>query len=257
MTILCSTISDTVSQFFSCEGKGDFTMIQTPFLYPDGDYISLYVESQQDGMLTVSDLGETVRWLRSNTPTLKRTPRQNLIIQDICLTHDVEFSNGVLQVTGLHESEVSETMLRVSQAIIRVSDIWLTFRNRTIQSTAEDVSEYFNEKAIEYDRNKKETGMSGRTWTVDFYSKTAQKNSFISVLSSGSRQAAKSSVTQAFTCFYDIRHATRSDALTRSFVSLVDDQNDVWEEADFKLLSEVSDVAFWTEPEKILATIGA
>jgi len=256
MTMLCTKISDTLSQFFSCEGKGGFQELQTPFLYPDGDCVSLYIESKQDGTLTVSDFGESVRWLRSNTKALKRTPRQNLIIQDICLTHDVEFTNGVLQVAGLQESEVSEAMFRVSQAVIRVSDIWLTFRNRTIQSTTDDVSGYFDEKLIEYDRNKKETGMSGRTWTVDFYSKTAQKNAFISVLSSGSRQAAKSSVDHVFACFYDIRSAD-NDGLPRARVSLVDDSNDVWDEADFKLLSEVSDVVFWTQPEKILATIGA
>jgi len=256
MTILCTKISDTVGQFFPCKEKGDFTVLQTPFLYPDGDCISLYVESKQDGTLTVSDFGETVRWLRSNTQALKRTPRQNLIIHDICLTHDVGFVNGVLQVAGLREPEVPETVFRVSQAVIRVSDIWLTFRNRTIQSTTEDVSGYFDEKSIEYERNKKETGMSGRTWTVDFYSKTTQKNSFISILSSGSRQAAKSSVDHVFACFYDIRSA-HDDSQTHSQISLMDDTNDVWEESDFKLLSQVSDVAFWSEPEKILATIGA
>ena len=50
-------------------------------------------------------------------PTEKGTPRQNLIIHDICLTHDVDFVNGVLQVAGLREPEVPETVFRVSQAV--------------------------------------------------------------------------------------------------------------------------------------------
>ena len=197
-----------------------------------------------------------MRWLRSNTQALKRTPKQNLIIHDICLTHDVDFVNGVLQVASLQESEVPETVFRVSQAVIRVSDIWLTFRNRTIQSTTNDVLEYFAEKSIDIKQHKKETGASGRTWTIDFYYETEQKNSLISLLSTGSRQAAKSAVEHVVTCFLDIGSA-RDNYPARSCVSLVDDTNDVWEESDFKLLSQVSDIALWTEPEKILATIGA
>jgi len=36
MTILCTKISDTVGQLFPCERKGDFMVLQPPFLYPDG-----------------------------------------------------------------------------------------------------------------------------------------------------------------------------------------------------------------------------
>jgi len=254
--IACKNIADVTSRFFPCEDKGTFMVIQTPFLYPDGDYISLYVESKHEGTFIVSDFGETIRWLRSNTQTIKRTPKQNLIIQDICLTHDVEFLNGILQVSVSQESEIPETIFRVSQAAIRVSDIWLTFRNRTIQSTTEEVSEYFDEKAIKYERNRKESGKSGRNWTIDFYSETTQKNSFIALLSTGSKQSAKSSIDHVVACFHDIRLLHENDQ-RHSFVSLIDDTNDVWEETDFNLLSQVSDVALWSEPAKILATIGA
>ena len=255
MTTLCKKIYDTVDTFFPCEGKENFTVLQTPFLYPDGDCISLYIEPKQDNTFTVSDFGETVRWLRSSTPSLKRTPRQNLIIQDICLTHDVEFVNGVLRVSGLREIDVPEVVFRVSQAAIRVSDIWLTFRNRTIHSATEELTEFFDEKSIKYERNKKETGFSGKEWNVDFYTETRSKHSLVSLLSTGSRQSARSSVERVFTCFCDIQ---KSNETTQkwTYVSVVDDVNDVWEESDFNLLSQVSNVALWSEPERMLSAIG-
>jgi hypothetical protein len=256
MTKLCNRISDTVSQFFPCEEKDGFTVLETPFLYPDGDCISLYIEPNRDGLLTVSDFGETVRWLRSNTQSLKRTPKQNLIIQDVCLTHDVEFTNGVLHVSGLKESDVPEVLFRVSQAAIRVSDIWLTFRNRTIQMAREEVAEYFDEKSIKYKRNKRETGQSGKKWTVDFFSETNLKNSYISFLSTISRHSVTSSVKHVHTCFSDIKSNHANDPRC-SFISLIDDTSDIWAESDIRLLLQVSDVAFWSEPEKVLTAIGA
>ena len=255
MSAICKKIFEATSQFFPCEEKQTVTVLQTPFLYPDGDCISLYIEPESDGTLTVSDFGETARWLRSNTQAVKRTPKQNSIIQDICLTHNVEFINGVLQISRLQETDVPEVVFRIAQAAIRVSDIWLTFRNRTIQSTAEEVSEYFDEKSLNnYSRDKKEIGKSGRQWHIDFYFETTVKNSFISLLSTGSRQTAKNYVDRACACFMDIRSVHENDPRCL-FVSLIDDTNDVWDDTDFKLLSQVSDVTFWSEPAGGLQSI--
>jgi hypothetical protein len=135
----CEKFSDMMGRLFPCEKKKDFTVLHTPFLYPDGDCVSLYIESKQNGTLTVSDFGETARWLRSNTPSQKRTPKQNLIIQDICLTHSVEFTHGVLQVSGIREAEVSEAVFRVAQAVIRVSDMAFWSESAT-SSTMIDVA---------------------------------------------------------------------------------------------------------------------
>jgi len=248
-------ISDIIPQLFPLEERENCITVHTPFLYPDGDCIVVYVESKPNETFIISDFGETMRWLRGNTQAIKRTPKQTLIIQDICLTHDVTFTNGSLQVVVPQMVEVPEAIFRVAQAAIRVSDIWLTFRNRTVQSAAEEVSEYLNEKAVIHERNRKEAGRSGRNWNVDFYSKTEQRNSFISFLSTGSRYSAKSSVEHVLACYYDIRPIYANDP-HYSYISLIDDTNDVWEAADFNLLSQISDVVFWSEPTQMLATIG-
>lgn len=58
----------TFDPLFS-EFKTDFgyTRIRTPFTYPDGDVIDLFYQIHDDGQVTVSDLGETMRWCETNS----------------------------------------------------------------------------------------------------------------------------------------------------------------------------------------------
>ena len=58
----------TFDPLFS-QSKLDFgyTRIRTPFTYPDGDVIDLFYQIHDDGNVTLSDRGETMRWLESNS----------------------------------------------------------------------------------------------------------------------------------------------------------------------------------------------
>ena len=66
----------------TCEDQGDYQRIHTPFLYPDGDCIDLYCRMDDD-KITITDLAETTRWLRSQTTVQKRSPKQRALIADI------------------------------------------------------------------------------------------------------------------------------------------------------------------------------
>ena len=99
MNTPCVLIQEQMSELFQCAEVGDYIRVRTPYMYPDGDYIDLFLSrSSGDDTQTLSDLGETVRWLKMQTVTLRRSPKQNQMIQDICLTHGVEFYRGMLQV---------------------------------------------------------------------------------------------------------------------------------------------------------------
>ena len=109
--------------------------IRPPFLYPDGDNIDLF-GTEKDGTLIVSDLGETLRWLRSQT----LTPKQNALIADACLTHDIEQYKGTLLARCRPNVTLASVTLPVAQACLRVSDLWFTFRTRAVESTATECS---------------------------------------------------------------------------------------------------------------------
>ena len=62
MTIHCEDIARRVGQLFVCTTVNEYLRIRTPYLYPDGDVIDLFIK-WDERHFTVTDLGETLRWL--------------------------------------------------------------------------------------------------------------------------------------------------------------------------------------------------
>ena len=143
---LCTLIQEQMGELFRCAEVGSYTRIRTPFMYPDGDYIDIFLERDNDEKtIALSDLGETVRWLKMQTISLRRSPKQNQMIQDICLTHGVEFYRGMLQTRFRPGDNLAMAVTRLSQAALRSADIWFTFRIRAVESVTDEIAEYLDE----------------------------------------------------------------------------------------------------------------
>lgn len=82
----CEIIPETLSMLFPCMSMNQYTRIQTPFLYPDGEVIAIFYKDNGD-TATLTDLGETLDWLKMQTVTQRKSPRQRQLIADICLNH--------------------------------------------------------------------------------------------------------------------------------------------------------------------------
>ena len=93
----CEKIARTVNELFICSPVNGYQQIRTPFLYPDGDIIDLYLATNGQ-QVTLTDLGETTRWLRVQSLSQKRSVKQKQMIEDICLNHGIEFFRGMLTV---------------------------------------------------------------------------------------------------------------------------------------------------------------
>jgi hypothetical protein len=177
------------------------------------------------------------------------------MIQDIVLTHGVEFFKGMLQVR-CQPSDLASAVTRLSQAAMRVADIWLTYRSRVYESVTDEVASFLEEKAISFEREETFVGRSGRSYHVDFHTRTPKRSTLVSVLSTGSKSAARGIVDHVFTTWFDLNQLkVGPEAL--GFVSLFDDTMDVWREEDFRLVGEVSEIAHWSEPQQILTFIAA
>lgn len=227
----------------------------TGYLYPDGDNIDLFCKRNGD-VITVTDLGETNRWLRSQTLSPRRTPKQHALLQDACLTHGVEFYKGMLLARCRPGDSLAAVVTRVAQAALRVSDLWFTFRNRAVESATDEVADLLSERKLPFDRAEKLAGRSGRSWTVDFHVRVPTQSSLIYVLSTGSRSAARSVTEHVVTAWYDLNHLVAGPEALR-FVSLFDDTVDVWSEEDFRLVGELSTVTRWSEPERFVEVLEA
>jgi len=247
----CALVQEQMGELFRCAEVGNYVRIRTPFMYPDGDYIDIFFDRSPDGeILTLSDLGETVRWLKMQTTSPRRSPKQNQLIQDICLTHGVEFFRGMLQVRHQNGQNIARAVTRLSQAALRTSDIWFTYRIRAVESVTDEVAEYLTEKSIPHDRNVTMLGRSGKSWPINFYTRTRKRSSLVHVLSTGSRGATRRVTDHVVAAWHDLSQLkVGQEAL--HFVSLFDDTSDVWSAEDFRQLEDLSDIIRWSEPDEL------
>ena len=244
---LCEALQREIGKSYTCEDQGDYQRIHTPFLYPDGDCIDLYCRMDDD-KITVTDLAETTRWLRSQTTVQRRSPKQRDLISDICLTHGIEFSRGMLSASCRSAKDLTDVVTRVAQATLRVSDIWFTYRTRSTLHVTDEVADFLIENDISFARSQKIVGRSGRDWTVDFSVGAQVFDFLVYVLSTGNRSAARSVSEHVLTAWYDLNHLKETQK-NCDFVSLFDDTTDVWSDEDYRLLEEISTVRYWSRPD--------
>ncbi len=243
----------TLGALFTCSEFGDFERIRTPYLYPDGDIIDLFCKV--DGhTVTVSDLAETTGWLRMQSTAPRRSQKQKRLIEDACVTHGLEFYRGMLQVRCGPDDDLAEVVTRVAQGALRVSDLWFTFRTQAIQSITDEVADFLRGRELQFDRNERLAGRSGRGWTVDFHVRSERRSSLVDVLSTGNRAAAHRVSEHVLAAWHDLNHlGTGPEAL--SFISLFDDTADVWTEEDFRLVEPLSTVSRWSRPDEFVAVL--
>ncbi|MGK2953290.1 MAG: DUF1828 domain-containing protein [Thiobacillus sp.] len=252
-TALCQELQRSLGELFVCAPQGEFQRIRTPYLYPDGDNIDLFLKTAGD-VVTVTDLGETSRWLRMQTLSTRRSPKQNALIADACLTHGVEFFKGMLLARCRPGESLAAVTMRVAQAALRVSDLWFTFRTRAVESMGDEVADFLSERQFIFERAEKLAGRSGRVWTVDFHVRAPMRSALVYVLSTGSRSAARSVAEHVLAAWYDLNHLAVGPEALR-FVSLFDDTADVWAPEDFKLVERLSITARWSEPDRFAETL--
>jgi hypothetical protein len=246
----CEILHRTLGDLFLCSEHGEYQRIRTPYLYPDGDNIDLYCKAHGDPV-TVTDLGETTRWLRMQTVASRRSAKQQALIEDICQNHGVEFYRGMLLARCRAQDDLAPVVTRLAQAALRVSDLWFTFRTRTVQSVTDEVADFLAERELAFERGERLVGRSGRTWTVDFHVRTPRRSSLVNVLATGSRSAARTVAEHVLAVWYDLNQlAAGPEAL--QFVSLFDDTVDVWTEEDFKLVEPLSIIVRWSAPEMLV-----
>lgn len=245
----CLALQSGLAALFECAPAGERTRVRTPFLYPDGYYIDVFTRPLPNGGLDVSDLGETVRWLRMQSLSPRRSAKQQALVEDVALTHGVEFFKGQLVARCKEPSQATETILRVAQAALRVSDLWFTFKARAVQTINDEVSEFLENRALQFQRSERLRGRSGHFWTPDFHVRAEEKSSLVYVLSTGSRAAARGIAINVLAAWYDLsQHAVGREPL--SFVSLFDDTVDIWSNEDYGLLEPISAVARWSRPDE-------
>ena len=252
---ICDALRGKIGPLFVCSSQGEYCRIRTPFLYPDGDYIDLFCKASGD-VITVTDLAETTGWLRMQTVARHRSVMQNRLIEDTCVTHGIEFYNGMLQARCRKEDSLANVVMRVGQAALRVSDLWFTFRPLpAIPTIVDEVADYLTQRKLTFDRDKKFNGRFGHVWRVNFHVRTSKRRSLVYVLSKSSRQEAHRMAEHVLATWYDLKHLKSVHDPFR-FVSLFDDTVGAWRDEDVRLVGSLSTISRWSRPDEFVRLLG-
>ena len=246
---LQSVLAAGLGELFHASTRGDVIRVRTPFWYPDGGVVDVFVKAREGGF-SLTDFGEATGWLRNQSVSIKRSPKQQKLIQDVCLTQGVEFYKGQLMLRCNAPDAIAGHVIRLGQAIVRIADIWFTTRLRAVESTSDEVNDFLEERQISFQRSVKISGRSGRDWTVDFQTRTPDRTAFVAVLATGSRAAARRVTEHVVATWHDLSPFAVGPSSIR-FVSLFDDTSDVWEEHDFRLVESISEVCRWSRPDEV------
>lgn len=255
MSSTCQQLAARLGELFVCSAQGSRIRIRTPLYYPDGSVIDLFYE-EGAGSRTLSDLGETLGWLRLQTGVLKRTPKQNRIIEDACLTHGIELFKGMLTLRLRVDESLAGAVLRLGQAAVRVSDLWFTSRLRSVLSVGDEVADFLTERKIQFERNVTVPGRSGRVWSIDFHTRVSEVTCYVSLLATGNKGVTRGLADHALAGWVDMAHL-RVTTFGLRFITLFDDTVDVWAEENLRLVQSHSEVARWSRPDEFAQILTA
>lgn len=247
---ICRQIARGVGDAFSCLGMGAYVQVRTPFLYPDGRIIDLYIRTDNDRW-TATDLGETHRWLDAHSWSDKRTAGQQELVRQVCATLGLDEFRGALVTKVDDPAHAAEAVTRLAQGAMRVADLWLTFRAKVIETVRDQVAEYLDHRKIAYERQIVREGKSKTQWKIDFETRLSKKTSWIQVLTTGSRGAAAQIRDHTVAAWVDLGGENGTE-----LISLFDDSLNIWREEDVRQLEAVSTVAFWSNPEDFVSHLG-
>ena len=247
---LCSILHGALPTLFVCApAPNEGILVRTPLLYPDGGIVDIFVVEESSGYL-VTDYGEALGWLGLQSSAPNRSRKQQAQVEDVCHTLGIELVRGQLMLRTGKASDLGEAAMRLAQAVVRVSDLWFTLRNRALEATADEVDDWLRERKINFERQVRQRGRSGREWTIDFQTRTVERSSLVFLLSTGARGATRRLTEHVLAGCVDLSHLKNPQGNLR-FVSLFDDTEDVWRADDFSLLEDYSEIAQWSRPDEL------
>lgn len=174
---------------------GDVKMVRlmTPFRYPDGSNIDVFVADSLPmfGKVEVTDFGQTLDWLSDLGIDPSATKRRKLIVDDICRHLGLDFDGWQIKSEPLGFEDVSSALIRVAQACIRVADLIFTQRMLSVSVLKDEVEEFIAGMGLDYEEDAEIPTKNGdRLLRVDFRIMGPRRSSLLQLLPGGSQVTA-------------------------------------------------------------------
>lgn len=249
---IIKTTMEYIPKFFSCDTDGKYAHVRTPFMYPDGDLIDVWVAQHPNGDLYATDMGECFRYLDTYLFNVFASRKRESLLEDIVNSLGVINSNGKLIANCQTLKDVPPAIFAVAQAIIRICDLLFTTRQRTPGNFRDDVKDFLFEERILYKEDYVVTGKSSQEYEVDLAIPIPHKLILTEALSASTPSRANTLTSEAVRMWVDIGVTTEF-----SFMAILDDSNDLWQEAWINLMAEWADVVYWSQRDVLVDELRA
>ena len=247
---LCAQIAATLPPLFECSpAPYEGVRVQTPLMYPDGGIVDVFILEWQDEYI-LTDFGEALGWLRLQSASDSLSGRQSKFVDDVCRTLGIQLARGQLTLRIGKRDALGEAVLRLAQAVVRVSDIRFTFQRQRLQTTAKEVENWLRERRIHFRRAVRLQGLSRKNWRVNFETRSDESTSMVFLMSARNRSAVLRITEHVSTACRDLDYLREPQRSVVRFVSLFDDSRDVWRQEDYNLMKQVSTIARWSQPDE-------
>lgn len=147
------------------ERQGEICVITSPFLDRHHDYLQIYIDHTDEGLL-LSDDGYTLRDLKISGLEIDTERREEALNQAI-RPYGVEVVGDELRLTAT-ERDFPQKKHDMIQAMLAVGDLIHLARETVVQVFKEDVAKYLREGGIRYLPDVKLLGISGLYHSFDF-----------------------------------------------------------------------------------------
>lgn len=194
---------------------GEYYEITTPFLDPINDCIQIYIKQEGDSIF-FSDDGETINSLEKEGVNLNAKRKQ--LISSIA----IQFNSKLIGREIVAKSSLKDfpqQKLYFTQAILRISDMYMASQNRVASFFLDDVLQYFDSNDIFASQNVALSGKSGYKYVYDFlFSPTRNRpERLCNVINN----PTKSNINSALFSWLDTKDARKQNS---EFILIINDE---------------------------------
>ncbi|MSQ15165.1 MAG: DUF1828 domain-containing protein [Dehalococcoidia bacterium] len=252
---LCENVASHLSTYLSqnivCGPiEAGYEVLVTPLLYPDRDNIELFLTETPDGLIRVSDLGQTMLKLSDYGFVPNRAPRRRAMIYQITASLGVRYENGSVLVDA-DQSTLGSKVWDLLMAVQKLSDLAFTVPAYVRASFSDEVEDYLVGRNIQYNRGVQLYLPTGYSFIIDF---VIQETSLVHVLSANSQSYARERASLVYQNFMELREAQDP----RQRVAVLDDRSEVWSDNTSIPMSHAANIVVrWSkkaELERVLTT---
>jgi hypothetical protein len=239
-------------------GSTGVLRMSTPFLYPNGESIDVFIDSDKQLWedFCLSDRGQTALYLRNAQVFLDTTARRRELVNDILRESGVKL-NG-LQLTirpRTHEpKEISDAIFRLSQMCVRISDLATHQRLRSSNPFRDDVEDFLEANNFRYTPDVKLPPVFGkRDIRMDFEVRSGNRSSYVNVLAAMNDASAHSSANEITIKLTDLKLSDQ--VILHKFVTVYNSASNAIRIEDIERLGTLSSTVSYPEERDSLLSI--